>query len=273
MKVAVVGHVEWIDFVRVNRLPEPGSIVTASDAWEEPAGGGAVAAVQLAELAGAAILFTALGDDVRGRLARDGLARLGVRVEAALRAPPQRRGIVFVDDAAERTITLLSEKLRPRREEPLPWHELAGVAAVYFTGGDADALRAARAARVLVATARELPTIRESRVRLDALVLSASDEGEGYQPGDLEPPPRLVVATEGSRGGTYTLEGGPARRFSAPGAPETIVDAYGAGDRFAAGLTFGLGRGLTTEDALTLAARCGADALGLRGAFGGGPVA
>jgi ribokinase len=53
MRVAVVGHVEWIWFGSVDRIPGPGEIAHATDDWEEPAGGGAVAAVQLAKLAGA----------------------------------------------------------------------------------------------------------------------------------------------------------------------------------------------------------------------------
>ena len=38
MKLAVVGHVEWIEFLRVEAVPRPGAIVGAQEAWEEPAG-------------------------------------------------------------------------------------------------------------------------------------------------------------------------------------------------------------------------------------------
>ena len=51
-RVAVVGHVEWVQFARVEHVPRAGEVVHARDAFEEPAGGGAVAAVQLARLAG-----------------------------------------------------------------------------------------------------------------------------------------------------------------------------------------------------------------------------
>jgi ribokinase len=44
-----------------------------------------------------------------------------------------------------------------------------------------------------------------------------------------------------------------------------VVDAYGAGDSFAAGLTYALGAGLEGNDALAFAARCGAAALTGRG--------
>ena len=49
-RVAVVGHVEWVDFAVVPRLPRPGEILHAREHWEEAAGGGAVAAVQMAKL-------------------------------------------------------------------------------------------------------------------------------------------------------------------------------------------------------------------------------
>ena len=43
MNMAVVGHVEWIEFVRVEAVPKPGEIVGSSEVWAEPAGGGGVA--------------------------------------------------------------------------------------------------------------------------------------------------------------------------------------------------------------------------------------
>jgi len=46
------------------------------------------------------------------------------------------------------------------------------------------------------------------------------------------------------------------------------VDAYGAGDSFAAGLAFALARGDDPEQALAVAAVCAAEALGRRGAHG-----
>ena len=63
VRVAVVGHVEWVEFVRGDHVPAAGEIVHATDSFEEPAGGGAVAAVQLARMAGDSTLVTALGRD------------------------------------------------------------------------------------------------------------------------------------------------------------------------------------------------------------------
>jgi len=266
MRVAVVGHVEWVEFVRVERVPAAGDIVHALETWEEGAGGGAVAAVQLAKLAGSATLFTSLGSDELGQRSRAQLAQQGVTVRAMVDPSPQRRAFCFVDEAGERTITVLGEKLRPSgTDSRLPWHELARMDAVYFVSGDPEALRFARAARVLVGTARELPTLRTARVELDALVGSGEDEGELYRPGELDPPPRLVVTTSGPLGG-WAQPGGPFRPAPVPG---PISDAYGCGDAFAAGLTLALARGEPAEKAIALGARCGAAVLTGRGPYPG----
>jgi len=262
VRAAVVGHVEWIEFVAVERIPRAGEIVAAIESWEQAGGGGSVAAVQLASLAESVLFFTVLGTDERGRRAKAELEERGVEVQASFVETPQRRGVTFVDQLGERTITTIGPKLHPRgHDDAFPWHELARCDAIYFCAGDVDALLAARRARVLVATARELPTLRRGFVELDALVASAKDESERYQQGDLDPEPRLVVSTSGALGG-WAQPGGP---FTAAAIPGTPVDAYGAGDCFAAGLAFALGAGLEGPAALDFASRCGAGALGGRG--------
>jgi ribokinase len=247
MRVAVVGHVEWVEFARVARVPLPGEIVQAREWWSEAAGGGGVASVQLRRLAGACTLFTAFG--------RDDPAR-------------QRRGFTFVDEGGERTITIIGEKHVPEGSDPLPWTELEAADAVYFVSGDADAARAARRARVLVATARVLPTLAEAGVELDALVRSGRDPSERYAQGDLAPVPRLVVTTEGAGGGSWTSSEGPSGGWAPAPLPGELVDSYGAGDSFAAGLTVALGRGAGVDAALEFAARCASEALTRPGAHG-----
>jgi ribokinase len=163
MKVAVVGHVEWIEFARVERVPLAGEIVHAEEWWEEAAGGGAVSVVQLAKLAGSALFFTALGDDPLGHAAKAQLERQDVRVHAAFRELPQRRGFTYIDSDGERTITTIHERYGPSGADDVAWHEREDADAVYFVSGDAAALRAARTARVLVATARSLPVLVEAR--------------------------------------------------------------------------------------------------------------
>ncbi len=262
-----MGHVEWIEFARVEQVPLPGQIVHSLEAWEEPGGGGAVAAVQLAKLAGGATFFTALGDDELGHRAHRELEALGLRVEVAWRDEPQRRGFVFVDSAGERTITVIGSRLGPSDSDPLPWHELAGADAVYFTAGDAGSVRAARAARCLVASTRSLEPLREAGEQIDALVASSTDAGERYEAGDLSPEPGLVIRTAGKRGGEWTRSGGEAGRWEATPLPGPVSDAYGCGDSFAGGVTFGLGRQMEVADALRIGARCGAACLTGRGPY------
>ena len=65
------------------------------------------------------------------------------------------------------------------------------------------------------------------------------------------------MPSQGRRGRTTPLE-----------LPGPLVDAYGAGDSFAAGLTFALGSGRSPEAAVEFAAKCGAVAMTRRGAHG-----
>jgi ribokinase len=269
MRAAVVGHVEWIEFGRVEHVPAPGEIVHVSESWQEPGGGGAVAAVQLAKLAGEATLYTALGDDEIGHRSKRELEALGVRVEAVFRPEPQRRGYVHVDVAGERTITVIGSRLGPVAADPLPWEELGEVDAIYFTAGDAGAAREARRATALVASARGLETLAEAHVVLDALVASAKDPGERYESGDLEPPPRYVVRTAGRQGGEFEAADGERGHWEATALPGPVSDLYGCGDSFAGGLTYGLGAGMPIARALGLAARCGAACATGRGPYQG----
>ncbi len=262
MKVAVVGHVEWIRFARVEHAPAPGEIVHSTEEWEQAGGGGGVAAIQLALLADEAHLFTVLGDDQLGRASRTELEEHGVHVQrgrgsaaAALGVHAGGRG-GRADDHDRR-----AEAAAERGDDRLPWHELDEMDAVLFITGDVEALRHARRARVLTATARDLENLRRGAVELDALIGSGEDEAERYHAGDLDPEPKLVVTTSGALGG-WMQPGGPFVAAPVPGPRE---DAYGCGDSFMAGLTFALGSKLEAHDAVGFAARCGAAALTGRG--------
>ena len=268
MRTAVVGHTEWIEFGNVEAVPGAGDIVHATDAWEEPGGGGAVAAVQLARLAGSCTFYTAFGGDEHGEWSRRRLEGLGVRVEAAIRDEPTRRAVVFVDANGERTITTLGRRLEPTATDRLPWNELENVDAVYVTAGDPGALREGRSARVLVATSRIADLLANVDLYLDAVVGSAVDPAEAFDPDAFAVPPHLVVRTRSVQGGRYETSDGRAGTYEAVTTPGPVIDTYGAGDSFAAGLTFALGAGMEIEEALAIAARCGAWCAAGRGPYG-----
>jgi ribokinase len=268
VRVAVVGHVEWVEFVRGDHVPAAGEIVHASADFEEPAGGGAVAAVQLARMAGAATLHTALGEDDLAPRSEERLAELDVTVQAARRPGPTRRAFTFLDSRGERTITTIGERLEPRGDDELDWDQLQGADGVYVTAGDGGALRAARGAAVLVASPRAGRVLADSGVGLDALVYSAEDELESAFARALEPRPALLVATDGARGGRYETADGRTGAWDAVPLPGPIADSYGSGDSFAAAFTYGLAAGEGVERALRLGAEAGAACMTRVGPYG-----
>ena len=269
LRTAVVGHTEWVDFVRVERVPEPGQIVHALDFWQEPGGGGAVAAVQLLKLAGNATFFTAFSEESLGHFAHAHLQSMGLRLEAVFRPTPQRRAITHIDAGNERTITVLGERLAPHGTDLLDWTMFEEADVVYLTAGDQEAVHIARRASILVATTRILSLLAEAHVHFDAVIGSARDESERYETGDLDPPPTLAVRTEGSRGGTFQVNGERWERYEAAEIPGPSGDSYGCGDSFAAGLTFALGCGAEPRAAVAFAARCGASTLTGKGPYEG----
>jgi ribokinase len=93
------------------------------------------------------------------------------------------------------------------------------------------------------------------------LVYSDRDELEIAFAQALDPPPTLLVATRGAEGGRYETAQGQTGSWAAAPLPGPIGDSYGAGDSFAAALTFALAEGRDPDAALALAARAGATCL------------
>jgi len=265
--------VEWVSFGHVDRVPLAGQIVHATDAFALPAGGGAVAAVQLAKLAGACDFFTAVGNDGYGRRSVEELTALGVTVHAAVRDEPTRQAVTLIDSGGERTIVTLGERLDPHASDPLPWERLDGVDASYVTAGDPEAFAAARKARVMAVTSRSLAPLAASRISADVVVGSARDPAERFEIDSLADPPTIVVRTKGLAGGTWEGHGETGRWKGVvefrDGDPVLEGDAYGAGDTFAAALTFGLTAGMALPDAIALGARFGAACAAGRGPYEG----
>ena len=160
-----------------------------------------------------------------------------------------------MDPGGDRAITVIGDRLTPMARDPLVWERLTDCDGVFVSATDAAGLRLARQAKVLTATPRlRLPVLQEASLPLDALIGSGLDPGEKLPPGCLEPPPRLQIATEGDAGGVLI----PGGRFNAEPLPAPMVESYGCGDSFAAGVTAGLAAGWSVNDAVALGARCGA---------------
>ena len=258
-RVAVVGHMEWVDFLRVDHLPLRGEVQAARREFTHAGGGAVVAAAVLAELGAEVDYFCAVGDDVDGGAAVRELQQRDIRVHAARRETGTRQVLTLLDHDGERTIVTLGERLQPEGADALDWQRLEGADAVYVTAGDRGAVRRARAARVLVATPRLRERLDRNGPHLDALVFSANDQDEVRWARTLEPFTGLMVATEGARGGHWWGES--EGRWGPAPPPGPIVDTYGCGDSFAAGFTFGLAGGMTVAEAAEVGARCGAEML------------
>lgn len=265
MKIAVVGHTEWGSFSRIQRVPTAGEIIHAKEHWEEVAGGGVVAAIQIAALNGECTLFTAIGDDEIGKRSIEQLKQRGVTVHATIAKEPTKQLIAQIDDRHERTLVVTGSLTVSGEDQSLPWAELESMDAVYFVSGDKKALEYARTAKKLISTARILSLLEAANVKADVLVRSEADTNEMRDLSGLDPQPDIVVTTHGVLGGV--LNNG--ETYQAEIVPlDEIVDFYGCGDSFAAGLTYGMAKTDDIHEALKIAAKAGADAARRRGVFG-----
>jgi ribokinase len=263
-RVAVVGHIELVDFISLRRFPGEGQVVHADAASTRAGGGGGIVAAVLAEQGADVDFFCALGRDADGEAAARQLARRGVDLHVAWREEPTRRAVTLLIAGGERTIVTIGERLDPLGSDALEWERLDTADGVYFTAGDRGAFRQARRSRVLVASPRARTTLEDEETTIDALVFSAHDDDEREWASRVGHRARVLVATEGAAGGRWwgQSEGG-WEAESLPGDPR---DSFGCGDSFAAGFTLGLARGESLKDAAARGARLGALCLTRTGA-------
>ena len=260
LSIGVIGHVEHVALGRVDAVPGPGDIAHLLGPRVFPGGGGGVAFFQLSRSPADLHLFTAIGDDEAGAFVAAKLEATGASIHAARRREPHTRDVVMIDPSGDRTIVVVGPPLHPRAGDPLPWDLLGELDAVYFTAQDPEVLRRARAARVLVATARRRAAIVASGIAPDVIVGSRHDPREASELADYPNPPAALVMTEGERGGEIITASG-RRRFATPAVAAIDGGAYGAGDSFAGALVYFLAAGLTPLDAASRAAHHGAAVL------------
>jgi len=260
MRIAVVGHVEHVTLGRVEHVPEAGDIAHLERPRFLAGGGGGVAFHQLVRSNAEVHLFTALGDDDGAAEVERVLVGTGARLHLARKRGPHPRVVVMLDAHGRRTIVVTSPPLQPTADDPLAWDTLASFDAVYFTGACARSLVFARAARALVVTARRAHVVAEAAVVPDVLVGSASDPRENTSFSAYARPPRALVLTQGP---------GPVRVETASGlvltdAPPPVSAVrgdYGAGDSFAAALTYFVAAGHPVVEAARRAGPFGAAVL------------
>ncbi len=260
LRLAVIGHVEHVTIAAAPSLPTPGEIVHLDDVVTIPGGGGGLAFFQLTRSAAEVHLFTALGNDDAAQLVSDRVHATNATVHIAYRNRPHTRDLVVVTPGGERTIFVQGEPLHPSMADPLPWDLLDGFDATYFTGEDAELLRAARASEVLVVTSRRFDALARSGVQADVVVGSRLDSREAHELVDYPVPPKALVMTTGKEGGVIETTRG-TTRFRGPHVSGRLKGAYGAGDSFAGALTWYMACGLEIEESCARAAECGAAVL------------
>ena len=196
MRCAVVGHVEWVEFARVPRMPAAGEIVHAdASGRSRPAAAPSWRASWRCSPAAASSSRRSVSDEL-GRGRPHAGSPSSASTCTSKWGGATRRAWTHVDADGERTITVLGDKL-------LPAARCRSTATTSSSSSRASrgAPRRRDARASSPATARELPTLRDGDVQLDLLVASANDPGERYD-GSLDV--RHVAVTDGANGGTPT---------------------------------------------------------------------
>ena len=258
LKLAVIGHIEWVTFLKVDQLPLAGEISHAKDSFEEAAGGAAVAAVQMARLINEPVdLITSLGKDKCGEKCYERLTELGLNLKVAWREEPTRKGISLISEDGERAITVIGKRLQPIASDDLPWSDMKNYDGVFVTATDKEGIRLARKARFLAATPRTgRSTLQNSKIRLNALIGSGLDPGEKINYEELAPKPDIYIATEGKLGGKIYPEN---CKYNSIKPSSKEIDSYGCGDCFAGAITTALSAKLSLDQAIKIGAYCGAE--------------
>ena len=251
LKFAVIGHIEWINFIEVDQLPKPGLISHSKKSIEYPAGGGSVIAKRLRELTNSDVhFFTALGNDFYGKQCLNILENMGIKLHVAWCDKPTRKGFSLIDSEGERSITIIGDRLAPTHKDNLDWSILNEMDGVFITAADMQIFKKSRIAKTLCSTPRVgLNIINESKIFLDGLIGSNLDPGEAFSLTELSLKPKFVIKTEGENGGILF----PGGRYKAFENIKDKVDSYGCGDSFAAGILYGLASKWSIEESLNLA--------------------
>ena len=251
LKFAVIGHIEWMNFIKVDQLPKPGLISHSKKFLEYPAGGGSVIAKSLRELTNSEVhFFTSLGNDYYGNQSLNILENMGIKLHVSWSDKPTRKGFSVIDSEGERSITIIGDRLAPSNNDNLDWSILDDMDGIFITAADTEILKKSRVAKTVCTTPRlGLNIINESEIFLDGLIGSNLDPGEVFSLDQIKIQPRFIIKTEGENGGIVF----PGGRYKAFQNKKHMVDSYGCGDSFAAGILYGLSSNWNINESLKLA--------------------
>jgi len=246
--LTVVGSVNLDLTALVERLPQPGETVRATELRRSPGGKGANQAVAAARLGARVRLVAAVGEDELADEALAGLRAAGVELDLERKG---RTGValIYVDPGGENEIAVFpgaNALLAPRRVEGAVLCQLEVPDAVVRAAAEHASFFALNAA-----PARPLD------LEPDLLVVNEREYATCSRG-------KLVAVTYGASGAVLLEGGREVARAQAP--PVRAVDATGAGDAFTAALVVSLLEGRGRKEALERACAEGARAAALPGA-------
>lgn len=287
--VVVVGSINADLVVTLERHPQPGETLLGRTMTVMPGGKGANQAVAAAKLGAPTTMIGAVGRDSYTDVALSGLRSAGVDINAVQRVGTSTGvAIVEVDDAGENTIVVVpgaNAEVTP--ELVTSAADLIADAGVLVLQGEVPAASvaaavastlSARQTRVLINLAPVIELDRATLLRADPLVVN---EHEGAlvlaqltgssAPSDHAETARALLSC-GFESVVMTLGGAGALLATSSGVLEvgapsvSVVDTTGAGDAFVGALAARLVAGDSLSDAVSVAVRVGAFAVGSEGA-------
>ena len=267
MSIFNLGSINADHFYRVPHLPEPGETLAATAHHTGLGGKGANQSVAAARAGSNVVHIGAIGSD--GHWARTRLEELGVDISFVNEVgTPTGHAIINVDEAGENAIVIYSGANQKQ--------SLTHAKKAIRTGKTGDILllqnetnlqvKLAKAAKVqglyVVYSAAPFASeaVREMLPYTDLLVVNdveAAQLAAALKLTLAQIPVANVLVTHGAKGSTWHDQKS-GENVHMPAFPVTPVDTTGAGDCFIGYTAAGLDQGLSTKDAMRLAAAAAA---------------
>ena len=269
--IAVIGSINLDFVIRTRTLPTAGETVGGGEFMTTPGGKGANQALAARRLGARTQLFGCVGKDPYAGEALSNLKNEGVDLSGVATTAEELTGAAFinVDDKGENQIAVASGANKVVSAASIGEINAKWIIAQLEVSPDAVLAGASKSGAKLclnAAPARELDD--KLFERADVVVVNEV-EWEFYKD-QLSTFSGDVVLTLGAKGAVVMRDGEEVARAAPP--VVDVVDTTGAGDTFVAGFVTGLIEGMSLDDSLNFACRCGALSTTKLGAQSGIPT-